>query len=492
MARISRTLALATGVLALAVVPFARAQDAGKGDPAKEAKKEEAALASAADELLKLVRACESAKAMKDARVELDLALVITPDAKKLKDEITKLAGKDDKPAPAWAAKFEKDRKKAHEKCAGTLADQALSWQKAKDDEHWKRLCRLIHDAFPECEKQLEKAGLKWFEPYMDLFPANQIGTLEQGGDEVDGKWLDKNAVEAQNKKHSSWSDPWVIADDVHELKTTLPLRTAKRTLAHVGIYTKFFLAQFQGKWDLKSPSGKLPVILTETQAEHVARLKEAAEKHGGKMDKPPNGAALYLQTSGELNPCFITFEPVDATGASFKVDFEALLIPLKHEITHQICFEYSKHDFDKSREILHQFWAVEAIANFMEFHVYDHGRWRLTKPRKIAMGGGYIEGAFAYTAKNIGNVPAIKDFVALSHDKFMTVENYHIAATLAYFFLEGENGKYRDSFVKLLEAVHKVHDTADLFETCFKGMDKGTMQREFTTFVNKIQLDPE
>src|SRR5271169_3126592 len=104
MLRARRTLVLAACGLAFAI-PRACAQDDAA---AKEAKKEEAALASAADELIKLARACESAKDVKDARLELELALLVTPDSKKVKDEVQKLSGKEDKPAPTWAAKLEK------------------------------------------------------------------------------------------------------------------------------------------------------------------------------------------------------------------------------------------------------------------------------------------------------------------------------------------------------------------------------------------------
>src|SRR5579872_6561671 len=107
MTRRVLALALAAGALVLAV-SRAGAQDAGKGDAAaKEVKKEEAALASVSDELLKLARACESAKAMKDARAELEIALTVVPDAKKITDEVAKLSGKKDEPAATWAAKFE-------------------------------------------------------------------------------------------------------------------------------------------------------------------------------------------------------------------------------------------------------------------------------------------------------------------------------------------------------------------------------------------------
>ncbi len=444
------------------------------------------------DELVKLAHACDGAKAVKDARAELDVALVVLPDSKKAKDEIEKLAKKDDKPAASWSAKFEKDRKKTHEKCAGALADQALSWQKAKDDARAAKLGQLIHDAFPECDKQLEKAGYKWFEPYLELHPLSEAKLLDAGGEQIDGKWTEAAAVAELDKKHASWTDPWVISDDVHEVRTTLPLRTAKRVLLNVGLYRKFFLGRFQGSWDLKPPASKLPVIVTATQADQTARIDEEATKRGVKLNGAPQGAAIYLEMlPGELSPCFVTFEPADGKGKPFKVEFDHILFPLKREITHQICFELSKHDYDKTRGIKNQFWVVAAIANYMPYYAFDHGHWRLTKPAKVALApGASMDGAFAYTKNHLTEVPEIKDLIAIPREK-MTLENCHLAGTLAYFLLEGENGKYRDGFIKLCETVHKIHDAPDSFGTCFKGVDLAAMQREFRTFVNKIQIDP-
>ena len=71
-----------------------------------------------------------------------------------------------------------------------------------------------------------------------------------------------------------------------------------------------------------------------------------------------------------------------------------------------------------------------------------------------------------------------------------MSVNNYHQAATLASFLLEGEGGKYRKQFVKLLQAVHRVKDTSSTWEKAFPGVDRDQMQREWVRFVKAIELD--
>ena len=64
------------------------------------------------------------------------------------------------------------------------------------------------------------------------------------------------------------------------------------------------------------------------------------------------------------------------------------------------------------------------------------------------------------------------------------------IAATLAYFLLHGEGAKYRTSYVKLLETIHKVHDSPTSLTDCFTGVDRSKMQQEWESFVRGIVLD--
>jgi hypothetical protein len=340
-------------------------------------------------------------------------------------------------------------------------------------------------------QEALTRLNLAYFAPYLRWTSGTEVALLERGGEVHEGANLEPDAVAALDRRHSSWSDPWVISDDVHEVRTTMPLRIANQILHFVAAYRRHFLERFGPMWDLKAPTtGKLPLIVTRTQAELRERLSAVAGSAslGGNMQ----GAAFYLQTNGKLNPCFVTYEPNDANGTVFKIQrFEELVIPLIHEVTHQLAFEYSKHDFNDTRHIQHHFWSVEAIANFMGYHVLENGTtWRLTHPRTIPMGHGMIEGPFAWCVNNKSALPPLRRFMALTHQEFMTVQNYHIAATLAYFFLEGEGGKYRASFAKLLEKIHEVRDEPGTFEACFPGVNHAEMEAEWLRFVGAIDLD--
>lgn len=482
-----RSRAIVSIVFAVSLAaPLVAADDSAQ----KVAKKEAQVREQIADDLLALSRLAAKAKAFDHAREELERGLAVAPGSKKLKDEQKKLEGKSADAPAGFAEAFAKERLKTDEKCAMRLADLAQLAEKEKQDEAFERAVSLIRDSFP-VDKALAKTGVAWFEPYLKWVKRADADKLAAGGEEVDGKWLDKGAVAELDRKHASWQDPWVVADDVHEVRTAMSLRTARTILAQVGAFRAYFLGRFQGSWDLKTPEGKLPVIVTATQAELKERMKEECGKLGGAVPQQgPQGAAYYLLTNGALNPCFVTFEPTFVGGEVMKVELDQVVLALRHEICHQIAFEYSKHDSDRSRMPQHQFWCVEGLANFLMYESLEKGRWVLKKPGTIRMGSGMVESPFRWCSNHADSLPPLETFMATPHDKFATVENYHIASVVAWFLLEGEGGKYRASLVKLFERVHKSKDDEKVLDACFEGIDRRAFDAQFKKFVARIKLD--
>lgn len=464
-----------------------------------ETREERAVVKTVEKEMSKVVKYAMRHGDLAQARAELELALKVAPDSSKLERGMKSLERKEahDRDSErtlkaSFVNDLEERRQEAHAEVALALAHAARSVEE-DDVKAYERYVALVQDHFRTPEA-LDVLDLRYFAPYYEWVSASEASLLESGGERLDGKDLDQAAVEGLNQQHSSWSNPWVISDGVHEVRTTVSLREAKQILAYVGAYRKYFLARFSADWDLRAPKGKLPVIVTRTQAEMKEQM---AKVTGGMGASNPGqqtgvqGAAFYLQTNSQLNPCFVTYEPMEATGRTFKVtDFTQLQIPLAHEITHQIVFEYSKYDCNRTRQVQYQFWTVEAIANFMGYHKFDGTQWTLTHPRTIPMGSGMIEGPFAHCKNNVSSLPSLRDFMALTPAQFMTVNNYHMAATLAYFLLTGEHGKYRKQFLALLAEVHKVKDAPDSFERAFPGVDLDAMQQEYIEFVKGIELD--
>jgi hypothetical protein len=461
----------------------------------KLTKDEKAAIKTCEKELLKLAKFAAKGKDFAAAKDELKRGLEISSDSSKLKKELGKVEKKAAKskkgPKESFAEKLEEKRTEAHAAVAMALANAALATE-TEAPERYTGYLELIQTRYPSKEA-LAALNLVYFKPYFRWVSGTEAKILESGGDRLGDKLLKPEEVAGLNGQHSDWDNPWILTDGVHELRTTVSLRQANQILYYVTAYRKYFLARFSS-WDLRAPKGKLPIIVTKTQAELKAQMKVVTDKMGGGGGAGMNGiqgAAYYLYTNSDLNPCFVTYEPTEAGGTTFSIDnFEQLQIPIAHEVTHQIVFEYSKYDCNRMRAIENHFWAVEAIANYMGYHVFDDTSWKLTHPRTIQMGRGLIEGPFAHCVQNVSSLPNLALFMGQSRQQFLTVNNYHYAATLAYFLLEGQGGKYRERFITFLSVIHKTKDEAKSFAKAFPGVDLDALHAEWMTFVRKITLD--
>jgi hypothetical protein len=483
MMTLMRLRPVATLVLTLLL---ARTALAGE-PPADFVKKEAAALKKVGDEIVKLARIARNGKVYSGAREELEKGIAVCPENRKLSLELKRLPDREDAPKNGFLAGWRKERDAAYRKCAGHLAKVALLYDQKGFVEEFDRLVEVVLLRFP-VEGALEPFGLVWFEPYRKWARKDAAERLAKGWERIDGAWVEPAKVTALDKEHASWASPWVLSDEVHELKTTLPYRKARQIMDHVTAFRRFFLAEFAGQWDLVAPTGKLPIIVTDSQSDLRTQLQKAS---GGRAPQSLQGAAYYMWTNTALNPCFATLEPSVTNGGTIRIGLPGLFRSLQHEITHQLAAEYSKHDCDRTRMIEHQFWCVEGIANFMVYYVRERDGWRLTHPKTLKVGSGLLRGAFAYVKGRLSSLPTLEAFFSIPRARFLTIENYMIAATVSYFMLEGADDRYRKPFIKLMETVHKVHDSPTCFDECFEGVDRAKMQKDWEAFVKAIVLDP-
>jgi len=474
-------LALAIGCVAL----FASQVDA-QDTPTK---REEEALAQAAKKLEKVAQAAQE-KSPAVARKEFERAFALSPSAAS-RDGLAKLPWVDG-PDPSPPAELETEIKTAHDECATLLADAAAACDKDNQVAGFERLATLIH-ALDLSKTELDRIGAVWFEPYLRCVRKDDAAKLEAGGELVDGKWLEKAAVAEQDKKHASWATPWVLSDEVHELRTTVPHRTAREILAYIGVYRRFFLSLFPD-WDLKTPGGKLLVIVTETQKDFVERLKIEQQKTGG-VEAPPHQAAIYLHFANGRGPCLATYEPA-FSGQPVKVTLKGVLLALRHELAHQIAFEFSKHAATRGREAQSQLWCIEGLGRFMESWVLEKGRWRLSRTaRFLLVGNQGVEGAYAYCQEHKDKLPPLDALFALDWNGFFKEQltlHYNHAATAFDFLWEGEGGRYRSGLVKLVETVHRNKDSGKTWSTCFPNVDRKALQEQFSKYVDGLKIEPE
>lgn len=448
-------------------------------------KKEAEAHAAIAKALVDLSSTCVMKNAIDDARSVLDLGLEIAPESKTLKDAKEKLK-ETKKPVPKdWD--FAKARHPVYEKVAKILADFMVYAGSKGDWSHFEERIELLAGKLGS-DAAVQATHAVYFEPYRRWFNPVEGKRLQDGGDLLDGKWLEAKEVAKLDEQHSKWSDPWVISDEVHEVRTTMPLRQANQILLHVGAYRDFFLKYVSDGWDLRKPDAKLPIVVTKTHQDYVDQMKAGGHlKDGDRITM----AAVYMHSPSGIGPVYATFEPADQSGAVHEVNLDYVLNVLQHECTHQIAHEYSKWN-EGSKPEDSQYWCVEGLATFMQSFRRGKTGWKLTHQNpKNAVRGGPDDFAFSFAKDNIHLPQDLRGFFELTHDHFVRADHYNIAAAASYFLLEGEGKKYRKGALKLFETVHQDRSTKKLLDECFPDADWKRMHDEYKRFVNAIQLDP-
>jgi len=452
--------------------------------------KEQAAFDKVASELLKLSRTCTQSKAYAEARAILDLGLRVCPDSAALREAREKIEGKPDTPRDSFAGKYGKKRAEAFLRCAKALASTANQFDRKGHADRFRRLFDLVLRHFPS-EKGCEAFQLEYYPPYRRWMREGEVKKLEKGWDLLDGKWLDPGAVKEANAAHADWSDPWVVTDEVYEVRTTISLRKAQEVLGFASSFRRFFLSQFEGEWDLRPPSGRLPIEVTATQADYKARVGLAGAGVRSVSANKLVGSAMYYWTSDPLNPVVMTYEPVFPTSRggviAVEVGDEELFSVLLHELTHQLGFEYSWHGYKPMRYTKHCYGVIEGLAQFFAGHRATSEGFRLTFKPVIPHGDRTQEAAFAWTKSRIGSLPTLREYFAKTDAGLRDPEDYCYLATAAYFFLQGAEGKYRKRFLDLLQITHQIKEDRDTFGRCLEGIPPKELQADWLKFVRAI-----
>ncbi len=444
---------------------------------------EEQARAKAAAEIVAVARFAVSVNAIHEARATFATAITLAPRDEKTRKELADFQKRKKKDAPAKdaLAQIAERRTNALAKAAELLAPAVAAYADADRSDELARLVAAMSSSGVPIDAVVTKHELTWFEPYLDWRSKKDAEKLTAGWEFVDGSWCDPDRVKSLNASHATWAKAWVVGDDVHEVRTAMPFRTARQVLATVAAFRNFLLGYLAGEVDLRAPNVKLPILLTATHAEMVERIN--ADGGGA-----PDAAALYHAGPKVGNPCYVSFE-VKGQNGLVATDLAGTRFTLLHEAAHQILFEFSKHAADSKRDPKQASWLVEGIAEFLPNYVLKDGVWVLDRRKdRPVMKGIVAEGGRGWCHDHAGRTTPIETFVALPD--LESVDDYHLAEGLASFLLEGNDRAYRSRYTQLVEIVHQVKSGPQSFAECFKGVDLKTLESEFATWCSGLTFD--
>jgi hypothetical protein len=156
----------------------------------------------------------------------------------------------------------------------------------------------------------------------------------------------------------------------------------------------------------------------------------------------------------------------------------------LIHEVTHQIIDDNGRQKPPPGKS--GNGWAQETLAIYMEF-VEREPDGSCNLPAKS------IRIQNAKTAKSVGVLKPLKEIFGLKFDKFEEECNksggaklYGQAAAMAKFFLEYEDGKYRQAFLEFLRQYYYGSSNPNLLVK-LTGVNVNTLNKQFTEWLDTL-----
>ena len=462
----------------LAVSTFA--DDAKKGAP-DVSKDEKNAFVTIAGKFAGLAKYCTGQNAFSDAKAQIDLGLELAPDSEVLKKLKADLKDTGKPPSIEWKKKGADRIASSHKEIADELAKLIKLCTKKGVLDHFEDRVEFLTSALGA---DGAIAGAVWFEPYRKWVTEQDKTKLDAGCENIDGKWLKPEQVADLDKKHSTFDSPWVFSDDIHEIKTNISYREAIQVYNHVHAYTQFFLRKFGDEWELKSNDQKLPIIVTAKQDD----FKNEIKKRGlNPDDQRLNMEAVYYH--GDPGPVFATKEPRSEGGAVFDAPLPEVMNVLQHEITHELCFEFSRFAHGSGGAHANK-WAVEGFATYMQSWVRDKKGWHFVcpNPKNHEKGDG-LDYWLAECKDDPTYPQQLEGFFAFSNDNFKA-KDYNFGAGICYFLLDGQGGKYRKPMIQCLSLIHQNKATKQSMKECLKDYKLDDVDREYRSFISGIKLE--
>lgn len=380
-----------------------------------------------------------------------------------LPDSLSPPAGKDgSETGGEWWQKFVELRK-AQADALFALAQKALA---AHEPALAYELVRETVRENPDHERGrwilgYQKSSGRWVTPYEarklaagDVFndkfgwmPAGDVARYEKGERRYLGGWVSQSF---DARKHADIKSGWRIETEHYIVATNSSLEAgvalAKKLERLNEIWRQVFVAFYLPEAELKKRFEATGPLHLASHQFHVVLFRDRDEYNRAlRPIQPLIGMTLGIYMFDAQKAYFFAGE-----GANDQTLF--------HEATHQLFQEIRSATREVGRHS--NFWAVEAIACYMESLVPHGDYWTL---------GGYDE----------GRVPAARQRLlvdhfyiplaelaeigreAFQHDQRLP-QIYSQSSGLAFFFMNAGDGKYRQPWIEYLKAIYSNKADAD------------------------------
>lgn len=319
--------------------------------------------------------------------------------------------------------------------------------------------------------------------PQFGWISKRNVARYESGERLFDGRWI---SVEKEALQRSRFENGWEIETEHFLIKTNHSLEQGVRLGRELEEFHRFFIREYAGFFN--SPQnmrmlfdGGTSVRDQRRDPHRVYYFRNKDEFVAALKSRQPNIAianGLYV--------------PNEKTAYFFHGDDEELVETMFHEVTHQLLGESNSRPVDVGETS--GFWVVEGFACYQETFRNDERGARvgdLPHLRLFWARHQVVESEFY--------VP-LRQFVALPMREFQNPSDVHLlhawysqATGLVHFFLNYDNGLYRDPFIDYLAQIYSQSTRTRAGASLEKltGVTYETLDQQYLSYVKMLPAEP-
>lgn len=295
----------------------------------------------------------------------------------------------------------------------------------------------------------------QWSDKYGWL-KADQAARYAEGERFYRGTWM---SAQKESELRRDFENAWTVRTDHFKIVTNHSLEMGVELGKRLEDFYRIFFQTFAG---FVSTRGELQKLFSGTSNTNIVAEPFLVHYYRTREDYVIQLRKAGQQNIGRTTGMYLSADSAAGKGvAHFFHDTEASqedrLSTMFHEATHQLFSEAYTGGRNKRVGIKSDFWAIEAIACYMESFEKQGEHFSLGDPAYIR----FQNAQFRYLNDNY-YVP-LQSLSAMGADAFQNdpsiEKNYSQGAGLAHFFMHYEDGLYRDEFITYLAAIYSKNE---------------------------------
>jgi len=394
----------------------------------------------------------------------------------------------------AWRAKLQKiERDYAVDlykiaRDALRLGHPTLTWQLVRevafhdpDNASARSMLGYVQDKGRWTTPFLKRMSVKGFvdHPRFGWIDSKQVARYEKGERFFNGQWM---SAEKEAALRSDFNNAWEIGTEHFLVRTNLGLEQGVELSRQLEVYQKFFMLEYAPFFNSRQQIEKLLDIGARPQWNESGRYRVSFYRNRDEFV-----AALRSRMPG-IEKANGLYMPRDKTAYFFSESEAAQAAErqetMYHEVTHQLLGESRPGIFDVGEHS--DFWAVEGFPCYMESFVPGEQGGDVGDPRHIRI--------FWARRKIIeeNEYRPMREFMKLGRTQFpLQAEAYNQSAAMVHFFLNAEEGRYRDAFIHFLTVVYDPGKTRKPTLEDIIGVPYEALDRQFLDYLKTLPSDP-